>query len=70
VPIFRSVMGYGQVRFSAKSKNVRIVNILLPEVLEWVEGLYEEQVFTGDSLIISTVLGDLALTIDRVLQGC
>jgi hypothetical protein len=63
-------MGYGQVRFSAKSKNVRIVNILLPEVLEWVEGLYEEQVFTGDSLIISTVLGDLALTIDRVLQGC
>jgi Uma2 family endonuclease len=38
-------------------------------VLEWVEGLYEEQVFTGDSLIISTVLSDLELTVDRVLQG-
>ncbi len=39
-------------------------------ILEWVEGLYEEQVFTGDDLIISTVLGDLELTVDRVLQGC
>ena len=38
-------------------------------VLAWVEGLYEEQVFTGDNLIISTVLGDLELTVDRVLQG-
>ncbi len=38
-------------------------------VLEWVEGLYEEQVFTGDSPIISTVLGDLELTVDRVFQG-
>ncbi|MCY7366785.1 MAG: Uma2 family endonuclease [Chamaesiphon sp.] len=37
-------------------------------VLEWVEGLYEEQVFTGDDLIVSTVLGDLELTVDRVLQ--
>ena len=39
-------------------------------VLEWVEGLYEEQVFTGDNLIVSTVLGGLELTVDRVLQGC
>jgi hypothetical protein len=46
-------------------------------VLEWVEGLYEEQVFTGDNLISSNVLGDLGLTVerearhqgDRVLQG-
>jgi Uma2 family endonuclease len=38
-------------------------------VLEWVEGLYEEQVFTGNNLIVSTVLGDLELTVDRVLQG-
>lgn len=38
-------------------------------ILEWVEGLYEEQVFTGDNLIVSTVLGDLELTVDRVLQG-
>ena len=38
-------------------------------VLVWVEGLYEEQVFTGDDLIVSTVLGDLELTANRVLQG-
>ncbi len=47
-------------------------------ILEWVEGLYEEQVFTGDNLTVSTVLGDLELTVERearhqggrVLQGC
>jgi Uma2 family endonuclease len=38
-------------------------------ILEWVEGLYEEQVFTGDNLIVSTVLDNLELTVDRVLQG-
>lgn len=38
-------------------------------VLEWVEGLYEEKVYTDDNLIISTVLGNLELTVDRVLQG-
>jgi Uma2 family endonuclease len=39
-------------------------------ILEWVEGLYEEQVFTGDNLMVSNVLGNLELTVDRVLQGC
>ena len=38
-------------------------------VLEWVEGLYEEQVYTGGDAIVSTVLGNLELTVDRVLQG-
>jgi Uma2 family endonuclease len=38
-------------------------------VLEWVEGLYEEQVYTGDNAIISILLGNLDLTVDRVLQG-
>jgi Uma2 family endonuclease len=38
-------------------------------VLEWVEGLYEEQVFVGDTKIESSVLGSLDLTVDRVLQG-
>jgi Uma2 family endonuclease len=38
-------------------------------VLEWVEGLYEEKVYTGDNLIVSSILGDLELTVDRVLQG-
>jgi Uma2 family endonuclease len=38
-------------------------------VLEWVEGLYEEQVFTGDRPIASPVLGVLELTAERLLQG-
>jgi Uma2 family endonuclease len=38
-------------------------------VLEWVEGLYEEQVYTGDNLILSPLLGDLDLTVDRVFQA-
>jgi Uma2 family endonuclease len=38
-------------------------------VLEWVEGLYEETVFAGDTPIDSSVLGKLDLTVDRVLQG-
>ncbi len=38
-------------------------------VLEWVEGLYEEQVFVGDTKIESSVLENLDLRADRVLQG-
>ncbi|XZN89633.1 MAG: Uma2 family endonuclease [Microcoleus sp.] len=45
-------------------------------VLEWVEGLYEEVVYTGDSAlaepskrIVSPVLGVLELTASRLLQG-
>ncbi len=38
-------------------------------VLEWVEGLYEEKVFTGDNAIESAVLDGLDLTVDRVLLG-
>ncbi|MFB8797773.1 MAG: Uma2 family endonuclease [Microcoleus sp.] len=38
-------------------------------VLEWVEGLYEEVVYTGDSAIASPVLGVLELTAQRLLQG-
>ena len=38
-------------------------------VLEWVEGLYEENVFAGDNAIESSVLENLNLTVDRVLQG-
>jgi Uma2 family endonuclease len=37
-------------------------------VLEWVEGLYEEKVYQGDNSIESSVLGNLDLTVDRVLQ--
>jgi Uma2 family endonuclease len=38
-------------------------------VLEWVEGLYEEVVYTDDSAIASPVLGVLELTAQRLLQG-
>ena len=38
-------------------------------VLEWVEGFYEERVYTGDSAIASPLLGALELTVERLLQG-
>jgi Uma2 family endonuclease len=38
-------------------------------VLEWVEGLYEERVYTGEDAIVSAILGELDLTAIRVLQG-
>ena len=38
-------------------------------VLEWVKGLYEEQVYQGEDTIISVVLGHLDLTASRLLQG-
>jgi Uma2 family endonuclease len=38
-------------------------------VLEWVEGLYEEKVYEGDSPIASPLLGALDLTTAQVLQG-
>src|SRR6476646_1777120 len=38
-------------------------------VLEWVEGLYEEQVFEADSPIASPLFGALSLTTSQVLQG-
>lgn len=38
-------------------------------VLEWVEGMYEEKVYGGDSPIGSPLLGNLELTTTQVLQG-
>jgi hypothetical protein len=38
-------------------------------VLEWVEELYEEKMYTGNDAIASSALGSLGLTADRVLQG-
>jgi Uma2 family endonuclease len=38
-------------------------------VLEWVEGFYEEQVYSADAQIISPLLGRLELTAAQVLQG-
>jgi Uma2 family endonuclease len=38
-------------------------------VLEWVEGFYEEQVYSADAQIISPLLGRLELSAAQVLQG-
>jgi Uma2 family endonuclease len=38
-------------------------------VLEWIEGLYEEQVYTGDRAIASPLFGVLTLTAEKLLQG-
>ncbi|NJL90358.1 MAG: Uma2 family endonuclease [Coleofasciculaceae cyanobacterium SM2_1_6] len=38
-------------------------------VLAWVEGFYDEQVYTGDQAVVSPVLGNLGITATQVLQG-
>jgi Uma2 family endonuclease len=38
-------------------------------VLEWIEGLYEEQVYIGEEKIVSPLLSELDLTASRILQG-
>jgi Uma2 family endonuclease len=38
-------------------------------VLEWVEGLYEERVYTGSERIVSAILSNIDFTASRVLQG-
>jgi Uma2 family endonuclease len=38
-------------------------------ILEWVEGLYEEQMYKGNEPIISPLLGALDLTAAQLLQG-
>jgi Uma2 family endonuclease len=38
-------------------------------VLEWVEGLYEEKVYEGESSIASPLLGDLTLSASQILEG-
>ncbi len=48
-----------------------IVDPILQQVtvLEWVEGLYEEKVYTGKDAIASPILGNLELTAEEILQG-
>jgi Uma2 family endonuclease len=38
-------------------------------ILEWVEGCYEEKVFTGEDKLISSQLGSLNLTAKELLLG-
>ena len=48
-----------------------IVDPMLKQVtiLEWVEGLYEEKVYSGNDAIASSIFEELDLTVDLVLQG-
>ena len=48
-----------------------IVDPILQQVtiFEWVEGLYEEKVYTGSDAIASSIFEELDLTVDRILQG-
>lgn len=38
-------------------------------VLEWVEGFYNERVYQGESVIVSSIFANLQLTATEVLQG-
>jgi Uma2 family endonuclease len=38
-------------------------------ILEWIEGLYEEKIYMGDSKIESSIFKNLELTVDRLLQA-
>ena len=38
-------------------------------IFQWVEGFYDELLFTGDMVINSPLLGELTLTAAQVLQG-
>lgn len=38
-------------------------------ILEWVEGWYEEKIYTGESQIASPIFGDLTLTAAQILAG-
>ena len=48
-----------------------IVDPILQQVtiFEWVEGLYEEKVYTENDAIASSIFEELDLTVDRILQG-
>lgn len=38
-------------------------------VLEWIEGFYDERVYQGESVIVSSIFANLQLTAAEVLQG-
>jgi Uma2 family endonuclease len=38
-------------------------------VLEWVEGFYDERVYQGESVLVSSIFANLQLTAAEVLQG-
>ncbi|WP_017326987.1 Uma2 family endonuclease [Synechococcus sp. PCC 7336] len=39
-------------------------------LLQWVDGLYEEQIYRGTQTIVSPLFPDLSLTAAQVLAGC
>ena len=63
---------YKRSEYAARGINEYwIVDTILQKVtvLEWVEGLYEEQVFTGDEVICSPLFAEVKLTVNELLQG-
>jgi Uma2 family endonuclease len=63
---------YKRSEYAARGINEYwIVDPILQKVtvLEWVEGLYEEQVFTGDEVICSPLFAEVKLTVNELLQG-
>jgi Uma2 family endonuclease len=63
---------YKRSEYAARGINEYwIVDPILQKVtvLEWVEGLYKEQVFTGDEVICSPLFSDVKLTVNELLQG-
>lgn len=38
-------------------------------ILEWVEGFYEEKVYSEDSVIVSPIFENLSIAVAQVLQG-
>ncbi len=63
---------YKRSEYAARGINEYwIVDPILQKVtvLEWVEGLYEEQVFTGDEVICSPLFSEVKLTVSELLQG-
>ena len=63
---------YKRSEYAARGINEYwIVDPILQKVtvLEWVEGLYEEQVFTGDEVICSPLCSEVKLTVNEILKG-
>ena len=38
-------------------------------VLQWVEGFYDERIYEGEKVIVSSIFADLLLTAAQVLRG-
>ncbi|MBD2139192.1 Uma2 family endonuclease [Anabaena sp. FACHB-1237] len=63
---------YKRSEYAARGINEYwIVDPILQKVtvLEWVEGFYNEQVFTANDVICSPLFSDIQLTVSEILKG-